>query len=113
MKGKKPSLPFECEKTLRVQIAETVWPVHAPLMMSLSAAEAPTALPTRQEWDPALVWQVAAATDGDGEQWDKPQSRALWVIEISSGFDPFLAPVGSSGSDTLLLTQTLWARRKM
>ena len=48
MKGN-PSLLFKCEETLRLRIAETVWPVHAPLRMSLSASEAPIALPTRHE----------------------------------------------------------------
>lgn len=107
MKGKNPSLPLKCEETLRLQISETVWPVHTPLRMSWSSAEAPTALPTRHERDPAPVWRVAAAPDGDGEQWDKHGSRALWVTEIPSGLDPFLAPVWSGGSDALLLTQTL------
>lgn len=102
MKGKTPSLPLKCEEMLRLQIAETAWPVHTPLRMSWSSAEAPTALPTRHERDPAPVWQVAAAPDGD-----KHGSRALWVTEIPSGLNPFLAPVRSGGSDTLLLTQTL------
>lgn len=58
------------------------------------------ALPTWHEQDLAPAWQLAAAPDGDDEQWDKHQSRAMWVAEIPPGFDPILAPIGSGGSDS-------------
>lgn len=106
MKGKKnkPSLPFKDKETLRLPIAETVWPVNSPLRMYSSVTELSIALPTRHKQDQPPVWQVAAAPDWDAEQWDKHRSRALWVTEIPSAFDLFLVPVGRVGSDTLLLT---------
>lgn len=70
--------------------------------VSLSTAEVPTALPVRCEWDLSPVWKVTAAPDEDGDWWDKHWSRTPWVTEIPSGFDPFLAPAGSGGSNTLL-----------